>query len=246
MNNVIFDGHDFSSEFAVGNIEQQVVNPRPHFVERSGNGTAFNGMEFGELTFVVTLYLLNCSESGLTDEEARRAKLRTLASWLRVDSPRKLEIGDDQGLYYMAVPSGEAPFSRYVNASSVEVTFVAVDPIAYGEQRTVTVPSGGSVTFTVGGTYPTKPTITASAVRNSTSLVWGVRLDGADFVHVATGSASSRSVNLDCGARTLAINNATALPTLDSDWLEFEPGEHTLNMDNGTGAATVKYRERWL
>lgn len=246
MNNVIFDGHDFSSEFVVGNIEQQVSNFRPNFVERGGNGTAFNGMEFGELTFTVTLYLMDCNGGGLPGEDVRRAKMRTLASWLRVDSPRKLEIGDDQGLYYMAVPSGEAPLSRYVNASRVEVTFVAVDPVAYGAERTVTVPSGGSVDFIVGGTYPTRPTIGADAVRSASSLVWGLNLDGGDSIRVATGSSSSRRVDIDCGARTLVLNGSVALPTLDSDWLEFEPGEHTLTMDNGSGTTTVRYFERWL
>lgn len=247
MNNVIFDGHDFSSEFRVGNIEQMIANPRPNLIEKGGNGIAFNGATLGELTFTVALYLLGGSAIGMTAEEARRAKLRTLASWLDVNTPRKLEIGDDSGLYYMAVPSGEAPMSRYVNAASVEVTFVAVDPIAYGEERTVNVPSGGSVTFEVGGTYPTGPTITAAgAIRNSSSLVWGLRIDDGDFIHVATGSSTSKPVEIDCGARTLAVDGAASVPTLDSDWLALAPGQHVLRMDQGTGAATVRFRERWL
>ena len=34
--------------------------------------------------------------------------------------------------------------------------------------------------------------------------------------------------------------------TTDSDWLVLEPGTHTLAIDNGTGAATVTFVERWL
>jgi hypothetical protein len=118
--------------------------------------------------------------------------------------------------------------------------------VAYGAARTVTVPSGGSVEFNVGGTYKTMPRITANAARDSSSLVWGLRLDGGDFVHVATGSNAVKSVLIDCAERICTVAGAVALPTLDSDWLELEPGTHTLAMDNGTGAATVVFTERWL
>ena len=111
---------------------------------------------------------------------------------------------------------------------------------------TLTVPSGGSISFNVGGTYRARPRITASAVRDSSSQVWGLKLDNADFVHVVTGSASARSVDIDCDGRTCIVNSSTSMITLDSDWLELAPGTHTLVMDKGTGAATVKYRERWL
>ena len=138
------------------------------------------------------------------------------------------------------------PIESYTNADSVVVNFQLVEAAAYGDTVTKTVPSGGSLTFTVGGTYPTKPRITASASRDGSSQVWGLRLDSGDFLHVATGSASPRNIVLDCESRTLTIAGAVALPTLDSDWFELPPGTHTLTMDKGTGAATVTYRERWL
>lgn len=249
MNNLTFDGHDFSNTFVVGNIEQHAANPRAVTIETGADGAAFSGLVLDPLQITATLYLLGGgfdNNSDTTAEEERRAAIRTLASWLNVDSPKQLSIGDDQGLYYLAVPNGQVPLVRYINASSVQVSFLAIDPVAYGEEHTVTVPSGSSVTFTVDGSYPTRPRITASAVRNSTALVWGLRLDGGDFLHVATGSSSSRNVSIDCDARTLTIANSTSLPTLDSDWLEFTPGQHTLAMDYGTGAATVKYVDRWL
>ena len=84
-----------------------------------------------------------------------------------------------------------------------------------------------------------------SAVRNSSSLVWGVKVDNADFVHVATGSSSSRKVEIDSEKRICKVANAIALPTLDSDWIVLEPGAHTVAMDNGTGAATLSWVERW-
>ena len=102
------------------------------------------------------------------------------------------------------------------------------------------------MTFNVDGTYKAAPVITANATRNASSLVWGLRLDEGDYLHIATGSASARPITANCGERTLSVNGSVAIPTLDSDWLELEPGVHTLRMDNGTGAATVTWRDRWL
>lgn len=174
-------------------------------------------------------------------------EIRQLMHILDVKEPKKLELGDDGGLYYMALPSGERAWIRTPSSGMVEVPFLVVDAAMYGEQRTATVPSGGSVTFTVGGTYNTKPTLLAtSAVRDSSSGQWGVRLDAGKVLRFAFSSNTSRRVEVDCGARTAKVASSAALPTLDSDWFEFSPGSHTVQMDLGTGAATLTWIERWM
>ena len=132
-----------------------------------------------------------------------------------------------------------------INGEIAQLTFTVTNPIAYGRERTITVPSGGSVIFIVDGTAPTRPRIAASATRSASSQVWGLRLDEGDYLHVETGVSSACAVAIDCEERTLRINNNPAIPTLDSDWLELSPGEHTIRMDNGVGAATITYYERW-
>lgn len=174
------------------------------------------------------------------------AAVRELSAILDVREPRELRIGEDGGLSYMALPSGSRTWRRVGSSSSVEVPFLIVDAAMHGDERSATVPSGGSVTFSVGGTYPTRPKIEATAaVRNSSSGQWGIRLDGGDYIRFEFGSNTSRTVVADCQARTAKVAGATAIPTLQSDWLELTPGEHTLQMDQGTGAATVTWRERW-
>ena len=128
----------------------------------------------------------------------------------------------------------------------VEMSFVAPDPYRHSELMEVTVPSNGdSVTFHVGGTYTAQVSVSAaSAVRSSGSKVWGVRFDEGTFMHVATGSSSSRSVAINCVDRSVVVNNGTAMVTLDSDWPELWPGEHTARIDEGSGAATLMWRER--
>ena len=241
MSNLVFNGHDFATLFAFGDPEIKILDSQPVLEQVSGrNGEAFIGMTYGssEVTFSI----------GVSDTAAnRRAAFSTLGSWLDVDGPKHLSLPDTTDRYYLAVPKGPIDLERCVSADVAKVTFRLVDPIAYGATKTATVPaSGGSVEVTIGGTAPTTPTIAASAaVRDASALIWGISLDSTTFVHVATGSGSSRAVEVDCTNRTCTVANAVALPTLDSDWLVLTPGTHTLTRDYGTGAATVTWVERW-
>ena len=172
---------------------------------------------------------------------------RQIGSLLASREPKRLQFGDDGGLYYMALPNGTPDWAQFSRTGRMDVQFLVPSPAMYGTERVATVPSGSYVDITVDGTYPTRPTITASsAVRNSTSLVWGLVLDSAGYIHVETGSSSARSVTLDCEARTCRVSNSIRVPTLDSDWFEFAPGSHRVRMDNGTGAAVLRWQERWL
>lgn len=238
---MIFDGHDLNSLFVVSRPTFETFAPNRSFQDVLGrDGTVYMGGSLIGGNISVKLSVIRKTPA------QRREDLSTLFMWLDVDEPKWLVTDDQPGISYKAIPSGDMPIDSFTNADSVVVNFRLLEAAAYGDTVTATVPSGGSLTFTVDGTYPTKPTITARATRNSTSLVWGLRLDDGDFLHVATGSSSARNIALDCENRTLTVQGAVALPTLDSDWFELAPGEHTITMDNGTGAATVTYKERWL
>ena len=236
---IVFDGHDIESLFVCGDPEITVFSFENELRPLKGGGSAFAGGRMASTS-------VSFAAAAIGSAQERRAAISTLGSWLDVDSPKWLCLPDMPDWQYLAIPDGAVDLSRHIDGEDFTLTFLLVDPVAYGMERTVTVPSGGSVTFMVEGTHPTYPKITANAVRNSTSLVWGLKLDEVDFIHVATGNASARSVALDCKERTCVVNSSVSLPTLDSDWLEFTPGKHTLRMDNGTGAATVTFVERWL
>lgn len=238
---MIFDGHDLNSLFVVSRPTFETFAPNRSFQDVLGrDGTVYMGGSLIGGNISVKLSVIRKTPA------QRREALSTLFMWLDVDEPKWLVMDDQPGISYKAIPSGDMPIDSFTNADSVVVNFRLLEAAAYGDTVTKTVPSGGSLTFTVDGTYPTKPTITANAARDGSSQVWGLRLDNGAFLHVATGSASARDVVLDCENRTLTIQGAVALPTLDSDWFELAPGEHTLVMDKGTGAATVTYKERWL
>lgn len=235
-----FNGHDLETLFVCGDPKITILNAEPNTETlESRNGEMFIGARWGVSTVSFSIGIHGTALQ-------RRNAFSQLGAWLTVDEPKQLILPDTPDRYYLAVPDGSLDLERGIGGEISQLTFKLVDPIAYSTtETTITVPSGGSITFNVGGTAATAPTIQATAVRNSSSLVWGLRLDAGDFVHVATGNASGRFVVIDCNARTLTISGNAAITTLDSDWLEFTPGSHTLVMDNGTGAATVKYRERW-
>lgn len=204
------------------------------------NGAAYLGSSLEPLELKVKLRL----DAGSICPVAIHDKWAEVASLLRPDGDlHELSFGGDR--YYMAVLTGATEIDVRGYYGDVEVTFLCPDPIAYGAEREVVVPSGGSVEFMVGGSQPAAPVITAEAVRGSTGL-WGLRLDEGDYLRVATGTASAARVTLDCGQRSCHVAGAVALPTLTSDWFELAPGVHVLRNDQGAGAATVTWRERWL
>lgn len=239
---ITYGGRNIAPKYLVNDISRPGPS-RVNSMERAAGadrafvtGTSYEGEN---ITF-------NVWATDVVTRHEQQAAIRDIESIFDKREPAPLAFSDDDGLYYMAVPTGSMRPERFMNAVKVPVTLALADPIMFGQTCEVTVPSGGSVKFKVGGSYPAFPVITADAVRDASSLVWGLRLDDGDFLHVKTGNASARAIVADCGARTLSVAGAVALPTLDSDWLQFEPGVHELEMDHGTGAATVRFVERWL
>lgn len=239
----IFGSIELTERFEVKGIEMPAIAPSTVDVRSvpGMDGGVLVSNDLDPLEIKVTCRL---TTDTIDPREVQQAWADAVAR-IRRAGAQALYLTPDR--FRMAVLAGETPL-EYANYSATgELTFLCADPVAYGREREITVPSGGSVTFHVDGTYPTAPTIAAaSAVRDGTALVWGIRLDAGDYVHVATGSASAMSVAVDCAARTCKVNAEPAMATLDSDWLELAPGQHTLAMDKGTGAATVTFRERWL
>lgn len=240
MSGLIFDGHSFDTLFIYGDPQITILDAQSDTREISGrNGAAFVGMKYGAATVAFSLAVLG-------DAETRRVALSTLGQWLKVDEPKPLYLPDTPDRYYLAVPDGALDMTRCIDAETTVITFKLTDPVAYGATQTAALPSGGSVTVNIGGTAPTCVDVVAdSAYRDSSALVWGVMVDDADYAHVATGSDSARKVEIYSDDRVCKVQNAVSMITLDSDWLILEPGTHTIEMQYGTGAATLSWSERW-
>lgn len=236
---VTFDGHDLTAGYVVSDLRRPLMPRSASAQDVAGrDGQLFTGVRMGARK--VTMRLTAVSN----DMAERQRAARALAAALAVDEPKPLAVSIDGGLYLMAVPESGGNAKRYEDATGFDVTFNCYDPVFWGERRTVTVPSAGSVTFEVGGTHSTRPQVSASSARPSSGL-WGLSLEDGQQLLVNTGSSASRRVAADCEARTLTVNDTTALLLPEYDWLELKPGTHTLTM-TGSGAATVTFVERWL
>ena len=238
---VTFDGHELTRLFAVSNLQNSLLPRTLNTVDVPGrDGSLFLGVSLAVRTIKLTLTVRDRTPSGL------QAASRALAAILNVSEPKPLSMSIDGGLYYMAIPNAQADGTRYRNAVTYDVEFLCADPVAYGTERTITVPSGGSVTFEVDGTYPTAPQVSVSAAKNGSGGYWRLTLDSDEYL-VATipSGVTTAPVEIDCAARTLKVNGNIALLQPEADWLVLEPGEHTLSM-TGTGQAMVIYVERWL
>ena len=237
---VIFNGHDFATLFICGDPKITILNAKPDTREVSGrDGAAFVGLTYGTSSVAFTI-------AALGDAESRRVALSTMGGWLAVDEPKPLYLPDTPDRYYLAVPGGALNLKRCMEGELATVTFTLTDPVAYGDSQTASLASGGSAIINVNGTAPTYLNVAAdSAVRDGDALIWGVQVDDGDYIHVATGTASACKVEFDSGERVCKVADVVKLPTLDSDWLKLEPGTHTVEMDYGTGAATLSWTERW-
>lgn len=238
---VTFDGHLVNSLFYVGEPDVGLPGFEPDATERVGaDGAALRGTRV--TGYEISVPLVAKPNTGMTPREA----ISTLLSWLDVDGLRRLVLSGDEGLFRMAVPTGAPRYGGGEWGDHVTVTFLQPDPWLYGAERAVTVPSGGSVTVDVGGDRPTRPTVqTSAAKRSSSTLTWGLLLDSATRLRFALASSAATVIVADCDARTCTVAGATSVPTLDSDWMQLTPGQHVIRNDQGTGASTVTWLERW-
>jgi len=238
---VYFDGYDLTKFCHVSDLREPLLSRNITSVTVPGrDGSMLTGANLTERTLTLTITLMG------KDIEERRASARMLAAILDVDSARPLALSIDGGLYYLAIPNADADGMLACNATRYDVTFRCLDPVAYGAERIVTVPSGGSATFDVGGTYPTMPNVSVAAAGNAANGYWRLSLDDGDYLQAQIPSGvSTAPIEADCQGRVLKVNGTVKMLHSLSDWLVFEPGRHELTMQ-GSGEAIVTFVERWL
>ena len=241
MEIVTFGGNVLSDYYPVIGEQRPLAGKTNEFQTVAGSdGAKFTGSTLGQCRLSMRMLVLDRSKSGMRDA------MRTIMPLLQSDGPQQLSFSSDDGLYYMAVLDGEQPFAEYIRNGYLQVNFVTDGPAMYGETKTVTVPSGGTATIYVGGTYPTYVRVEGNVSGDATSHMWGVRLDEGDYMHIVTQTTEARNVVIDSGEGVGYVQDTFTLPTMDSDWFVLKAGVHTIRNDVGSGACTVTWQERWL
>lgn len=242
---VTFDGHDLTANYHVSNLRVALLPRDISSVNIPGmDGARFTGAQLAAKDITLTLTAMGSTLA------ARQTAARTLASYLAVDEPKPLAISVDGGLYYMAIPTSESEASIYRNATRFDVIFRALDPVMYGEEKTVSLTNSSNKTFDVGGTYQTMPAITSSDAKGRSSSAQYVQINDAisgEYIRVPVPYGDdTHTVTIDCAKRTASVDGATVGIDLSSDWLTLKPGSNTLRRIYGSGTFAVTYRERWL
>lgn len=236
-----FDGHDLETLFVCGDPKITILSAEPNTETlKSRNGEMFIGSRWGASTVAFSIGV-----HGTALE--RRNAFSQLGAWLTVDEPKQLILPDTPDRYYLAIPDGSLDLERGIGGEISQLTFKLVDPIAYGATKTATIPYGGSATFVVGGTAPTAPYFDRTLEKpDQTTKQWGLRLDAGDVFILDFGTTANRYIKADFGKRVSYVANSLKLPTLNSDWFELTPGEHTIENHIGTGNSLILYwAERW-
>lgn len=237
---VTFNGHDLTTSYSIDyRIERGLPEWQPSLIEAPArNGAIYAGTRAQPAE--ITMRLVPTS----TDRALRQQALRTLAGWLAVSEPKVLNLGDEGGLYRMAVPTGEAEIEPYIDADVVEVTFVCPDPRLYGESKSTTVGTSAK-SVTIGGTAPTALSVTVTATPNSSGEWCLTNSTTGDYMLVRMTTGSSHAVVIDCAARSVTVDGTVNMLTPDSDWLTPAPGTYSLKVTKGSGTSTVAWREMW-
>lgn len=234
---ITFDGHDLTELFVVSNLRRPLAPRGVNTIDVPGrDGSLFASATQSAVTLSLTLTVLS------RDLQERSAAIRTLAALLSTKEPKPLAISDDGGLYYMAVPSSNADGMRYINAEAFEVTFTCPDPCLYGEIEHYE-PTGSTLTFTVGGTAPSSPTIVVDDATAGDGGFWRMVDETGAGIYAALDSGT-HSISADCGARTITVDDNVVMLPPAFDWPVWAPGEHTVTITGG-GSAVIQVQERW-
>lgn len=245
---VTFNGHDLTAECYVSDLRRPLLVRNLGSVEVPGmDGELATGQTLAPFDLGLTLTITG------RDPAYREQVRQRIADILNTAGEAPLAISEDNGLYYMARFHSTTDGIRSVNADSFEATFRISDPVRYGQQREIFVPIGSPVTFTVGGTAPTMPTLVTLISASGENQYWRAALEDGSYVMLQPltygTSLDYDSINVNCESRVMTSRNVVKMLPPSADWLVLTPGEHTITVTSDTGVETdtfVSWRERWL
>ena len=140
--------------------------------------------------------------------------------------------------YRDAVCTDAGSWSSLFEDGHGEVSFMLLDPAAYGRTRTE-----AGTSFEVGGSWPTWPTFELIASSGSAIQV----SNGGELVRIEHAFSGGEVVRVDCENEGATIDgiDARADVTLSSDFFPLTPGSCELSFTGCTSHVT-SFHERWL
>ncbi|MFD9628681.1 distal tail protein Dit [Peribacillus muralis] len=141
---------------------------------RGRKGVFLYGQELSDRKIEVDFTIIASAVNGVL------TKARVLGSWLFHQEPVKLILADEPDKYYLVVPDGDTNIDEAFKTGTGTMTFLCVDTVAYGADKSLTVKPAADAIFqvNVGGNAETYPEIEVTTTTDLTSLAL-VNGDGA-------------------------------------------------------------------
>lgn len=240
MNEVIFNGLTLNDHMIVKKIQETILPPmvtKRHSVPGLP-GAIFQKKELGEREIEVFFEIIACSFS------ERETAINAIIPSLYTQEEKTLTLRGTRN--YKASLDGMTDIKNIVFNGEGSFVFLATDPIAYGEERTVE--TGNNLTLAVVGTYETKPKLSYTFTGPAAYVKFTNTTTGK-YIQVDHSFVSGNILEIDFNGKWKAKKNGVVIDsdiTIESDFFPLLIGENKLKSEPLGLNPSLIYSERWL
>lgn len=237
MNTVIFNGLNLNDNCIIKSIRESILPPisttRKAIPGR--RGTKYIRKELGEKIIEIDIEIPANSFVG------RQSIVDLMTPKLYTQDEVELILRGDRK--YFASLDSETLLENLVFHGATTLVFLATDPLAYGDTKTIDITS--TPTVINGGTYPAAGTITVEITEPISSIDITLQNTG-EFIYVSHDFVVGDMVLIDLEEEMVYKNGYSIMHDcyLESDFFDIPTGEFQISVSSGN--ATLEFTERWL
>jgi len=237
MNSVIFNDLNLSDYCIIKSIKESILPPisttRKAIPGR--RGTKYIRKELGEKIIEIDIEIPANSFIG------RQSIVDLMTPKLYTQDEVELILRGNRK-YYASLDS-ETLLESLVFHGATTLVFLATDPLAYGDTKTIDITSAPTVIN--GGTYPATGTITVEITEPISNIDITLQNTG-EYIFVAHNFVAGDTILIDLGEEMVYKNGYSIMQDcyLESDFFEIPVGEFEISVSSGN--ATLEFTERWL
>lgn len=235
MNSVIFNGLNLNDHCIVKSIKESILPPilTTRKTIHGRRGAKYIRKELGEKIIEIDIEIPANSFIG------RQSTVDEITPNLYTQDEKELILRGSRK--YHASLESETNLDNLVFHGATTLVFLATDPLAYGETKTVNIIEP----IHNNGTYETTGIITIEITAPVSSISVALQNTG-EFVYVAHNFIIGDIIRIDLDEEMIYKNGESIMYDchLESDFFDIPIGEFTIT--SSTGTATLEFTERWL
>lgn len=236
---MIFNDIDFGDYIKVEKVRDPLLPPILNLRREvpGKNGSLYKRNKLEPKNIEVEIRLIEKNRSKVKE------KARTVSRLLYTKEPKKLRFKEEPDKYYLAILDSSTDLERFLFTGFSILTFVALDPIAYGETKTIDITN--SPIILNEGTHSTTGTITVEITEATNNLQVTLQNTG-EFIYVSHDFVVGDTILIDLEEEMIYKNGYSIMHDcyLESDFFDIPTGEFQISVSSGN--ATLEFTERWL